>query len=1049
MVRKFLEKVFNAFSIEPYRVVLERKGPRFLLSSWRGQERISLSQLPQIDSLYAVFSSIATEQEELVIHPGRLLAVREALSHFSAVRVEISADVASLKSAPVPFSFCLHFSWSGEEEALTSQLPRGTLNLKEGWFLQDDCLFHLEGLLPADEIWLEHDQIKQGPDLLKFLREVLPDWLRRNLPVSSGLQYSEDPAPLFLVERVEDDSVTLNLQMRVPADEAEAISCLPGYLIAQGFLRPGIRPAAAKGGVIVLQGEEIPLFMRDQFPHLRGSVDGKVEELSSKHRLLVEKGELILALCRREEVGIGRTYAVPFFSVEGWSFEAEPLSWRMNQAEDFIRVEEGWIPVENLRQAGIGPGGRTTGMTSLRSFPLTPDEVLRGGGARMEGPWAKRDFPPVSVPDAETEAETSRLHMDFLAFWGLPGGIVGSTKEIAPTLARWLAGFSRRNPGSKLLLVGGNRDLEILRPLIPEVPEGLFLSSPKILEGEPQLLREDWTILVLLQADALLKSATSRLYYCLLQIHKRLAIGTFTSFDFLRRYGSRQALARVFEVSYYSSIWQHTVRNPAFRPPPPPLRYGWASRPVVISPRLAEYTLEREERKSMPIPPRSGETPLRPVTGPETLYAPGTHSFFLDAEKLSAYEEPQAEFVPFQQYYPTYYDMTSEQRKWYFFWRGQVRRGSYLETDLSYIFLHIYELINRVGVGDLMDGYEQLCQIWRNYRGQFPRLDFYLVDWIADYALFYHAPIDPLDIYREALGLGFVPFPDLLLPDYLSGPCDRIPFALWEKLSAYDLRAGSFYAKGGKELCERIIPQAVKLVNRYLVRERGQSLFQRFRPLNSFLIQRRPFEGALFGESRREAITLAAVLPYSQHAPLRDFISAVFKHAENKLREISNFRGRLSGYHLEAKIQALLDEALFRKVTQVTLDEVRVKELIQESDQVRDWLLTPQEEAVAREAASPPSSFSPAEGADPWAQFFSRLTPAQKQALQAIARGEDFSEISCIARENLLMPEALIDSLNELALETIGDFILVPNSAPPSIEEEDEEIVEKWLNVLK
>jgi hypothetical protein len=43
------------------------------------------------------------------------------------------------------------------------------------------------------------------------------------------------------------------------------------------------------------------------------------------------------------------------------------------------------------------------------------------------------------------------------------------------------------------------------------------------------------------------------------------------------------------------------------------------------------------------------------------------------------------------------------------------------------------------------------------------------------------------------------------------------------------------------------------------------------------------------------------------------------------------------------------------------------------------------------------------------------------------------------------MPETLIDSINELAHETIGDIIIDTDSVPPAIEGEDCEMVQKAL----
>jgi len=74
-------------------------------------------------------------------------------------------------------------------------------------------------------------------------------------------------------------------------------------------------------------------------------------------------------------------------------------------------------------------------------------------------------------------------------------------------------------------------------------------------------------------------------------------------------------------------------------------------------------------------------------------------------------ETSAALFVPFKSYWPTYGHMTGAQSRWYFYWRSEVRQGRYHKTDLSYIFLHVYELINGVGWEEPTDGYRQLCQL--------------------------------------------------------------------------------------------------------------------------------------------------------------------------------------------------------------------------------------------------------------------------------------------------------------------------------------------------
>jgi hypothetical protein len=70
----------------------------------------------------------------------------------------------------------------------------------------------------------------------------------------------------------------------------------------------------------------------------------------------------------------------------------------------------------------------------------------------------------------------------------------------------------------------------------------------------------------------------------------------------------------------------------------------------------------------------------------------------------------------------------------------------------------------------------------------------------------------------------------------------------------------------------------------------------------------------------------------------------------------------------------------------------------------------------------------------------------QVRTLRTIAvNGHSREEIGKLAAEAGILPEALIDSINELAYETIGDIIVDTNSVPPVIEKENFEMVQKAL----
>jgi len=103
------------------------------------------------------------------------------------------------------------------------------------------------------------------------------------------------------------------------------------------------------------------------------------------------------------------------------------------------------------------------------------------------------------------------------------------------------------------------------------------------------------------------------------------------------------------------------------------------------------------------------------------------------ARRFAGYPgDPAARFVAFQTYYSTYAQMTSEQLRFYFKWRNAARKGELLGTDLSYIFVHVYELLHIIGAQSGFDAGEQLEKLWLTNRNAFPTLDSYLVRWTAD-----------------------------------------------------------------------------------------------------------------------------------------------------------------------------------------------------------------------------------------------------------------------------------------------------------------------------
>ena len=122
--------------------------------------------------------------------------------------------------------------------------------------------------------------------------------------------------------------------------------------------------------------------------------------------------------------------------------------------------------------------------------------------------------------------------------------------------------------------------------------------------------------------------------------------------------------------------------------------------------------------------------------------------FFEQAKLMEGYEDDCPYMGEFSKYYPTYEDMTTAQLRGYFTWRTRWRAGVTARASLSYLFVHVYEVLCGVGVASPEEGLAELVRL-RDAYGSVPgneALVSYLGMWIPDYVT-YHG------LGREALGM--------------------------------------------------------------------------------------------------------------------------------------------------------------------------------------------------------------------------------------------------------------------------------------------------------
>ena len=356
--------------------------------------------------------------------------------------------------------------------------------------------------------------------------------------------------------------------------------------------------------------------------------------------------------------------------------------------------------------------------------------------------------------------------------------------------------------------------------------------------------------------------------------------------------------------------------------------------------------------------------------------------FSVAARRYADRVETEAEFAPFEQYYPTYARMSEAQERWYFYWRAAYRSGQALATDLSYLYLHAYEIINLVGVDSPSEAVAYLTAFWRHYRRAHASLDKHLPDWIADLIALHDLAPGALGWYGEAAALTAAPDLECLAQGWVNAGEDleAISDDLLFKLAKYNPRRSKFFRQHADHdaLCGAL-KRGVIAFDAALRKENGKSLFGSYSPAGARVVKRKPFANALHDYVDTE-ITIGEVRAWSQRDGPGDILRDVLRHSENVMRERDGYNYRLRGIRLAEERKSLIADALTPKKPppEIIIDHAKVDAMKRESEAFRDRMIADSEAEPAPEISIPARSGNEAQSED----------ESQSNAAQPIAAGE-------------------------------------------------------------
>ena len=403
--------------------------------------------------------------------------------------------------------------------------------------------------------------------------------------------------------------------------------------------------------------------------------------------------------------------------------------------------------------------------------------------------------------------------------------------------------------------------------------------------------------------------------------------------------------------------------------------------------------------------------------------------------KKQGNECPEAPFTPFFSYVAQYSQLNRRQLAWYLWWRECVRNQIYLKTDISYINLLIFEIINLGNAIDTRKSLDILIGLWTNYKNEFPQLNSTLGEWICDYSLIHHIP---LRFSEDRLGKDFLlssSFPEAFYDLDLHDTKQFSRFLL-AACNSYNYRKSKFYKDENKALYDLYIPQAVcHLLEQIDIPE---LLSQQPKKV----VSRMAYTGALCSYKTRKHIEIEYI-PLCDSHEIKNHIGDIVKYTENKLRAYLGIRSKLGVRNIDSRAAEKIDLFFARLLpTENGIKTPEYEKLYESVDtkfslssalniEEQSWEITEklieafeEEQPVQQEVVEITllKEEKPDEETSEREQFMERISRHLEFFSLVL---EDKTKEQCEwARRNNLLPEAIVDEINESAVEIFGDILI-------------------------
>ncbi len=435
--------------------------------------------------------------------------------------------------------------------------------------------------------------------------------------------------------------------------------------------------------------------------------------------------------------------------------------------------------------------------------------------------------------------------------------------------------------------------------------------------------------------------------------------------------------------------------------------------------------------------------------------------FYEDAQRFCCMPGHPCEKVEFYSHSPQYTQLNKKQLNYYLYFRDCVRKGQYIETDYSYLILYIFELINLGPLLNINMSLNTIYDIWENYGEKHLFLSKLCVESLCDLALLNKINImEVIDPCKLAKLL-----PNSFLKEFYFctdlDKCKESALYLLESCSNYSYRKSKFATAENLPLYEAHILEALK----YTLKKLSGNGFLSGAKLEDNTISRLTYIGYQCSPVNRKKIVVS-LSSFSNSHELRFMITDIVKYSENKIRTVLGIKSKLTVTSLSAEVKKFIDDYFEQAIptTEYQVTKAQVEEFDSNYDvavgeisvtdalniekhswRTADTLIDAFENdeadvLIVKESANKAlveTQIDNSEHNNPYSAY--------SEFLDSVIEG-DFTAERQYAQKNSKLLETVVDEINEIAIEHIGDVLLYQENNGYLI---IDDYMEDFLNVYR